>query len=289
MEIKAIIEKLRKLIMHEQSARTIGNVAEAEAFASKIQDLLTAHKLGMSDVEFDARDANEPVGYERVDYTEIRGAGHQMKVFWILELAGAVARVNGCESLVMMPHRRARSARSIAFVGRTSDRELAKIVFIYLAELCEELAAKSTKEERDEQAVQFLERNNLPIPFWIDREQRTAATIIPPYAKSVFRKWMANYTESWKTGFSSAVSKRLDARYSETLAASGKGGALVHIKKDALAVKEFLSGENVRQAPVRTSSTADGYEAGQSMGESVNLSPNRFDGAKGRASRLLGS
>ena len=56
MATDQIIEKLRKLIAHEQSARTIGNIAEAEAFASKIQDLLTAHKLDMSEVDFQARD-----------------------------------------------------------------------------------------------------------------------------------------------------------------------------------------------------------------------------------------
>ena len=46
-----IIEKLRKLIAHEKSARSIGNIHEAEAFASRIQTLLDEHKLSMGEVE----------------------------------------------------------------------------------------------------------------------------------------------------------------------------------------------------------------------------------------------
>lgn len=48
-----IIEKLRKLIAMEQSARSIGSLAEAEAFASKVQELLSKHKLEMSEIELD--------------------------------------------------------------------------------------------------------------------------------------------------------------------------------------------------------------------------------------------
>jgi len=41
-----IIDRLRKLIRHERSAREIGNVAEAAAFAATIQALLFA-KAGL--------------------------------------------------------------------------------------------------------------------------------------------------------------------------------------------------------------------------------------------------
>ena len=35
-----VIDKLRKLIEHEKSARHIGSVAEAESFAARIQELM---------------------------------------------------------------------------------------------------------------------------------------------------------------------------------------------------------------------------------------------------------
>lgn len=43
-----ILEKLRKLQAHADSAAEIGNEAEAEAFAAKVQELLTAYKISFA-------------------------------------------------------------------------------------------------------------------------------------------------------------------------------------------------------------------------------------------------
>ncbi len=45
-----IIETLRKLIEHEESANALGYFAEAEAFAEKFQKLMQAHNLTMADL-----------------------------------------------------------------------------------------------------------------------------------------------------------------------------------------------------------------------------------------------
>lgn len=54
-----IIEILRKLIEHEKSANAIGNFAEAEAFAEKIQQLMQAHDLTMADLGWQAPEWQE--------------------------------------------------------------------------------------------------------------------------------------------------------------------------------------------------------------------------------------
>ena len=58
-----VIDKLRKIMAHAASAREIGNLAEAEAFAAKAQELLLRHKLDMTEVEFAAESSR--AGYER--------------------------------------------------------------------------------------------------------------------------------------------------------------------------------------------------------------------------------
>jgi hypothetical protein len=60
-------ELLQKLIAHEQSARAIGNTAEAEAFAMKIADLMFRHNLSMSDVEIKQQEQDEPIDREIVE------------------------------------------------------------------------------------------------------------------------------------------------------------------------------------------------------------------------------
>jgi 1,6-anhydro-N-acetylmuramate kinase len=50
MTQEKILEKLGKIKAHMESAQEIGNEAEAQAFASMLQNLLTKHKLEMTDI-----------------------------------------------------------------------------------------------------------------------------------------------------------------------------------------------------------------------------------------------
>lgn len=49
-KIEAIKEKLKKLIAKEESARKIGNQAEAEAFAAKIQELIMLYEIEVDEL-----------------------------------------------------------------------------------------------------------------------------------------------------------------------------------------------------------------------------------------------
>lgn len=49
-KIEAIKEKLRKLIAKEESARDLGNLAEAESFAAKIQELIMLYEIEIDEV-----------------------------------------------------------------------------------------------------------------------------------------------------------------------------------------------------------------------------------------------
>ena len=90
-----------------------------------------------------------------------------------------------------------------------------------------------------------------------------------------------------------AVSKRLNDQYDATMAAqeAAGSGAIIHIKRDALAVREFLRGKiYVNRGRLHGSQgNEDGYGRGHSTGSAVALTPRVFHNASGRASRLLGS
>jgi hypothetical protein len=276
MAFNQILEKLKKLIAHEQSAREIGSMAEAEAFAAKIQDLLTTHKLDMSEVDFQAREEGEPINWESVD-SKYGQKNTGLKAHWRLILARSIAKVNSCEIV-----NNSRShGRSFYFVGRTSDRELAKVLYLYLVELGEEICAKASREDREVQSLKFNVQRGI------------SDYSVPTWAKAAFASHMKSYRESWKEGFGEAVSKRIEERYEETLRAQAQtsANAIIHIKKDALAVKDFLKGK-IRQGRARSQkddSNADGYNRGKQTGNAVNLSPNRFNGTTGRTARLLGA
>lgn len=270
-----IIDKLRKLIAHERSARSIGNLAEAEAFAGKIQELLTAHKLSMSEVDFAEREATEPIDWERVDLrTEVSGS-NRANLKWRVLIARAIAEANSCAVINSTGSR----GTAFSFVGRTSDRQMAKVLYLYLVELGEELSTKSAREERKVQKLKFNVAKGI------------MSYDVPAWAKAAFEAWMKSYRESWKLGFGEVVAKRITDRFNEMVKAQQAGTAIVHIKKDAVAVREYLKGKT-RKSYSRlgyNNGNQDGYQRGQSTGGAINLSPNRFAGTTGRTARLLGA
>lgn len=269
-----VIEKLRKMIAHEQSARSIGNQAEAEAFAAKIQEMLDAHKLSMSEVDIREREENEPVNEDVIDWANITGKRKVVKSYWHLAISKAVAEANDCARVGQQG-----ANYLFYFVGRTSDREIAKILYVYFIGLGEHLCEKSEKENRTDQLKKFAETNHIT--------HLNIIPLVPALAKG-FRAWMKNYRNSWLAGFGEHVATRLRLRHAQTEAAAE---AIVHIKRDALAVQEFLKNagpmKRVKVGP--NIKNIDGMRAGQSTGDAVNLSPGTFSGATGRASRLLGS
>lgn len=48
-----IIEKIKKLILHQKSAEEIGSLKEAEAFASKVQKLLNQYNISLEEISFE--------------------------------------------------------------------------------------------------------------------------------------------------------------------------------------------------------------------------------------------
>ena len=62
-----ILEKLGKIKNHMESAKEIGNEAEAQAFAAMLQTLLLKHKLSLTDVEYASEMKDEPIVEKRPD------------------------------------------------------------------------------------------------------------------------------------------------------------------------------------------------------------------------------
>ena len=95
-----IIDLLRKLIAQEKSEREIGNLAAAETFAAKAQELLTKHKLDMTEVEFAEEEANEPVIGECIDSNDLLGIPAKSKNDrWHSVLISTIAAANFCKVL----------------------------------------------------------------------------------------------------------------------------------------------------------------------------------------------
>lgn len=123
-----IIEKLKKLIRHEQSVRAIGNVGEAKNFAAKIQELLDAHNLSMSQIDID--EAQSSMNRS----TDGQQAIHEWQKIFINNLA----ELNGCQCVFQRS--------SISLVGSEEDRLIVFEIYRYFEKLARDFAENNLKE-----------------------------------------------------------------------------------------------------------------------------------------------
>lgn len=124
-----ILAKLAKINELQKGATTEG---EALTAAKLLQQLLVKHKLEMSDIEAVELNRDEPVEKEYLEGSEY-GFRMQKRVAWAENLAGIVARAHFCRIMVVT------GSNTIVFVGRKSDRDVAKRIFIYLAAAARQL------------------------------------------------------------------------------------------------------------------------------------------------------
>jgi hypothetical protein len=84
-----IIDTLRKLINHERSAREIGNVEEAAAFAAKIQSFIDKYNIELSEIDL------------TVEQSDVRSETlvADCKQQWMKFLLVNIAEINGCSIL----------------------------------------------------------------------------------------------------------------------------------------------------------------------------------------------
>lgn len=267
MANEQIIEKLRKLIAMERSARDIGSLAEAEAFASKIQEFLSKFKLEMSEVELNLQEESDPIDWEYVSTDDAGFRTLKTNVYWQILLANGIAKANSCKMI------RASRNSNVVFAGRQSDRELCKILFLYLLELAKEMNDKAAKSYKRETL------NNVQTLY--------GSMDIDP---SKLRRLQKEFKQSWYVGFAEAVSKRFIEKWEEMKAQYAQSAAIIHIDQTKKLVDEFCAGKIRRGRGMNQNvSNQSGYDQGKASGASINLTPHTFASATGRASRLLGS
>lgn len=135
-----VLDKLAKLIRHEASAREIGSIAEADAFAEKIQNTLNEYHIALADVPLGQRPVDPLVqekGDEGMPY-------YQRRVAWRERLARGISKGHDCRHLITS------GCSRIQFVGHKSDVEVCKYLFSTLGQAAMRLAKSEYKKARKE-------------------------------------------------------------------------------------------------------------------------------------------
>lgn len=255
-----LLEKLAKIKAHAESAKDIGNEAEAQAFAGMLQNLLLKHKLEMTDIQYIKEMESEPIiqsdpkiqwdrerkRYFYVDFPDVEVV--MRRVGWMEQLAQVVAEYNACRILVV-------EGRSyIMFVGHKSNVAICEYLFITMLRTADKLSAKAAMKFR--------------------REARAAA--------GGAGYTPGGYRESFLKGFITRIQKRLE---DEKNAFGGNTGtALVRVNKEALQVKDYMAGKykTSSKSPNRGRGEFNlhGYREGQKLADSLELKANAVNSGK---------
>ncbi|MFI5260787.1 MAG: hypothetical protein ACHQU0_03265 [Candidatus Paceibacteria bacterium] len=244
-----IIDLLKKLIASEKSEREIGNLAAAETFAAKAQELLTKHKLEMTDVEFAAEEANEPIIGENISTDDLIGIdSKKTNDRWHSVLFSAIADANFCKVMSGKSNR-------FVIVGRATDRATTAALFTYLSQACIEMARRECSANRYHTGISIFGYDSV-------RSGRRGSS-----AEN------RAFVSSFKTGFAVAIYHRLQRKKAELKAGAQQQGLIRIDQMEKAVAKEFKNifpGSYTAKQRV-TARNARGYDAGKSYGQAVGI------------------
>ena len=235
-----IVDKIRKLKAHAESAEMIGSEAEAQAFAAAMQRLMNEHTVTMTDIEFKDYERDEPVDEWRIDYSKYDDIKvKSSRIAWIERLSSIVAKAYHCQILVTQ------GSSSIILVGRSSDCEVAEYMIVTLQRSAEKLARKE----------------------------------YGAYFRKCQREGNVNAARGFRTAFLQGFVMRLAARLEEERdqQMTSSSTALVRVDKKMRAIVDFMSGRSYGKSKAlrsRASLNAAGVARGRKMADDVDLRAN---------------
>jgi len=240
MTFDKIVDKIRKLKAHADSAELIGNEAEAEAFAEMFQKMMLEHKVEMTDLEFEEFEKTEPVEKHRINYTQYPDIKlKNARVQWIERLAGVIARAHFCRILVHPGSSR------ITLVGRKQDSLVVEYMFITL----QRVAARMSYLEYGKYNRECMRRDG------------------NAHGAHGFR-------EAWLQSFIMRLAERYEAEKNSQKAAGCT--ALVRFNAADAAVDDYMKEFKKKASALATvrSWNGEGHRRGRAAADSINLNAN---------------
>lgn len=237
-DINKIIERVKKLHAKAESAKAIGSVEEAEAFAIGVQKMLLEYKLEMSILEQrELTPTPIEVDEDLIDWRTVKEVGYKRRrVGWLEQLAWHVTQAYGC-TYAIIP-----GTNAIIIVGEQADRKVAEFVLTTLARSAVELAAHATRKER--------------YRMW------KAGTV----------RQARGFTSSWLLGFAAGVGVQLRERL-DALRRDTPGLAIV-LQRSTEAVDEYCKTRfkrSVKEAAKQSNNNLTGFLRGKEAGKQAKI------------------
>ena len=241
-----LMETIKKLLTHSESAAQIGNQAEAAAFMNKVNKLTLKHKISLAEVNtFDPDNTDASIKSALVDYVEHGLPKLKRAAKYIWDLARVISKANNCRHLVMP------GSNNIWFCGRSSDREIASHMFVIAYRT---LLTDCVTEYRkaDANARRLGMRSEM----------------------------MAGWRNSFRAGFVSAIAARLEESRQEMQKTTTPETFALITTNQLVAVDDFMKRYtgSARRLSGSRSNNEYGSRAGKASGNNCSLSGGAING-----------
>jgi hypothetical protein len=239
-----ILNKLQKLMNHEKSARQLGNIAEAEAFAAKAQHILLTHKLSLEQTGEEHFSDDDPITHRIVAAEEAELRPRKSREEWTERLADAIARNFLCRLLLL------RNSNTVVFVGRRTEREAAAATYLYLVNA----------------SLKFCEKE---FRSWKKTVGHGCRTNGRACCAADSRRWKRSFLVGFAIGLDDRLSRARHAAYSQSAAF---GGNLVSLRSLDEALDRHVQNISAGRPIGGDDHHCGAYSRGRAHADSVALS-----------------
>lgn len=258
-----VIERIKKLHAMAESAREVGNLAEAEAFMEGVAKTLAKHNMEQSVLSMDIRELTDPLSSTGCAGATERGSDKPQE--WCMDLAGSVAYAH----FSVMHYSVASSY--VFFYGRQTNIDTARSMYTYLRDMAEREGMKA----------------------W--RKQRRAT--VAAYGGHVRGEDDIGWYLAWLEGFAREVGRRYQAMRARVESDRGVSLVLTGARKEAQAwsnknaemTDEAKERMKKAEKPIKRGGFhGDAREQGAEVAKTANLRPNVLETSETDNRRMLG-
>jgi len=275
--LEEIKVKLKKLIDHAESAKQIGNLAEAELFASKVQDLLLKYNLSKKEI-IEHQEELEVSGIDTD--TEVKKAHGN----WMAILLNTLCEYNFCKAIFTSS--KMDKQYQITIIGSYENVEVVSYLYDVLKNQLQRLSTKAfserVKEFQKNSVYQLSELLNMGIPMGdIKKLKNGMCTVKRPWKYSKSFPNRSKFLKSFYMGANSGILKKLEADKvkSKQSEFANQINALVLVHKNAVDKYMAENHDGIGTTKVRTRKV-DGkaYYEGQKAGENSSMAKGLSNG-----------
>lgn len=252
-----ILDKIKKLILKQQSAESNGSTEEAETFAIKIQELLNKHNLDKSEINLEEDKKDEMVA-DRTMESKIKGIGSNTS-YTIMDV---ICDFNWCK----VYYTGSIKHNKMLIIGAAENIEICKYLHSFLVNF----VMKDGKEKYNQYKAEWLEEYKYRLEFG--------------YKPIGFDTYMRSFIK----GFADGVRLKFMREQKKFMLESEKSTALV--RTNELILKEFVE-VNIGKVKTKDNDVKNyngSYDNGLASGMTVKITKGIESASKPIERKMLG-